>query len=171
MTRYRIVPERSLLVAEARSSLHPIRVETTGLRGWFEADIENGSFDTGVTPHGHVEIETPLLRTGNPLYDGELERRLEVRAHPVVGGDVTDVQTLDGDRYQVKGDMSFHGVTRPVEGVVRVRSATDRTIEVEGELVIDMRDLDLEPPRLLVLKVHPEVRVRGRVLGEKEGAA
>jgi len=170
VTRYRIVPEHSLVVAEARSSLHPIRVETAGLRGFFEADVQNGRFGPGVMPRGHVEIETRQLRTGNALYDGELERRLGVREYPVVGGDVSDVRELDGDRYRVKGEMSFHGVTRPVEGEVRIRSATDHGIEVEGELVFDMRDFGLEPPRLLMLKVHPEVRVRGRVLGEEQNA-
>jgi hypothetical protein len=32
-----------------------------------------------------------------------------------------------------------------------------------------MRHFDLEPPRVLMLKVYPEVRVRGRVVAEREG--
>jgi polyisoprenoid-binding protein YceI len=170
VARYRIVPERSRLTAEARSSLHPIHVETTGLRGGFEAELVDGGFAAGTAPTGHVELDAKRLKTGNGLYDGELERRLETRKFRVVGGDVREVTALDGGRHRVAGDLSFHGVTHAVEGTVRLRALTDRTVQVEGDLVFDMRHFDLEPPRLLMLKVHPQVRVHGHVVAEKEGA-
>ena len=60
------------------------------------------------------------------------------------------------------GELEFHGVTRPVEGEVRLRVVDERTVEIEGERVFDLRDYGLEPPRILMLKVYPEVRVRGQ---------
>jgi hypothetical protein len=36
--------------------------------------------------------------------------------------------------------------------------------------VFDMRDFQLDPPRLLMLKVHPQVRVRGRLVAVREDA-
>jgi polyisoprenoid-binding protein YceI len=170
VSRYRIVPERSRIWVEATSSLHPIRAETTGLKGYLDADIVDGRI-TGATPvTGRVELDADRLRTGNGLYDHEIERRLEVRKYPVIRGTVRAVQpAADGQRHRVSGELEFHGVVRPVEGEVRLRAVDDRTLEIEGERSFDLRDHGLEPPRFLMLKVHPDVRVRGLVVAEREG--
>jgi len=169
VARYHILPERSRLAAEARSSLHPIRIETTGLEGWFEAELVGNRFDPGVSPKGCVEIPAARLKTGNPLYDRELERRLEVRRYPDVRGEVREVRELDpSGRYLVRGELSFHGATCTVDGEVRLRVVDARHVEVDGEQVIDMRRFGLDPPRILMLKVYPEVRVRGWVVAERE---
>ena len=169
MVKYRIVPASSRLWAEARSSLHPIRAETDGLEGYLEADMPEGRPNLSVTPKAQIQIESTRLKTGNPLYDSELSRRLEVRKYPRIRGTVREVKELGaGNRYHVRGDLSFHGVTRTIEGDITLRIVNDRTIEIEGEKVIDIRDFGLEPPRLLMLKVYPEVRIRGRVRAERE---
>ena len=98
MARYRIVPERSRLEAEARSSLHPIRVETTGLEGHFEADISGDRIDPATLRDGAVAIDAERLKTGNGLYDRELERRLEMRKYPRIQGGVREIRELDGGR-------------------------------------------------------------------------
>ena len=170
MARYRIVPERSRIEAEARSSLHPIRVETVGLEGYFEAELSGDRLDPAVAPRGCVEIDADRLKTGNGLYDRELERRLEMRKFPRIRGEVRGMRETDsGRRYVVHGDLTFHGVTHPVEGEVGLKTLDERTVEIEGHQVIDMRNFGLEPPRLLMLKVQPEVRVRGRVIAQREG--
>ena len=48
--RYRIVPERSRLFALARSSLHPIRVETGAVGGFIEAQIAGEVLDLNSPP-------------------------------------------------------------------------------------------------------------------------
>ena len=78
-------------------------------------------------------------------------------------------ETDSGRRYVVRGDLTFHGVTHPVEGEVGLKALDERTVEIEGQQVIDMRNFGLEPPRLLMLKVEPEIRVRGRVIAQREG--
>ena len=55
-----------------------------------------------------------------------------------------------------------------MEGEVGLRSLDERTIEIEGHQVIDMRNFGLEPPRLLMLRVYPEIQVRGRVVARRE---
>jgi polyisoprenoid-binding protein YceI len=167
--RFRIVPERSRIWVDARSSLHPIRVATTGLRGYLDATLANGVLVDGNPTSGSIEIEADRMKSGNVLYDHELERRLEARKYPVIRGAVRDVKPLgDGQRYRVFGQLEFHGVTRSVEGEVLVRVVDDRTLEIEGERVFDLRDYALEPPRILMLKVYPEVRVRAQVIAEQE---
>ena len=170
MSRYRIVPERSQFWAEARSSIHPIRVETTGFEGYLDVEVEGDRLKLDGPVSAHVELEVERLKTGNGLYDRELERRLEVRRYPRIKGDVREVHPLDGgNRYHVRGDLSFHGTTKSVEGDVTIRVVNDRTIEIEGEREFDMRDYGLDPPKLLMLRVHPEIKVRGRVVAEREG--
>ena len=165
--RYRIIPERSRLWVEARSSLHPIKVETTGVEGFLEVETDpDGQQKTLRPTTGRVEIDTERLKTGNPLYDRELERRLETRKYSRIRGEVREIT---GDSpYRVRGDLSLHGVTRSVDGQVALRVLDDRTVEVEGERVFDMRDFGLDPPRILMLRVYPEVKVRGRVVAERE---
>ena len=170
MPKFRVVPNRSRLLIEATSSLHPIRVDTTGLEGAFETALIDDRPDLTVPPTGRIEIDAERLMTGNILYDRELERRLEMRKYPRIRGEIVAVRADGDDRYLVRGNLSLHGVTRPVEGRVRMRVLEDGTIEAEGEHVFDMRDFQLDPPRLLMLKVHPQVRVRGRLVAVREDA-
>jgi hypothetical protein len=51
-----------------------------------------------------------------------------------------------------------------MEVEVAVRAAEGDALEVEGEKVIDMRDFDLVPPRFLIFKVEPLVRVRAKLV-------
>jgi polyisoprenoid-binding protein YceI len=166
--RFRIVPERSRIWVDARSSLHPIRVETTGLRGHLDATVVDGALAAGSPTTGSVEIEADRMKTGNVLYDHELERRLEARKYPFIRGSVREVQPLGGPRYRVLGQLEFHGVTRLVEGEVRLRVLDERTLEIEGERAFDLREYGLDPPRILMLKVYPDVRVRAQVVAEQE---
>lgn len=101
MTRYRVVPHKSRLWAEARSSLHPVNVETAGLTGYVEAAV-----------NGH-EVFPRRRREG--------ARR---RRHP-------------------------------------------RNRGREG--VIDMQDYGLVPPKLLMFRVYPEVKVRAKLVAVREG--
>ncbi len=159
--RFKIVPARSQLKAEARSSVHPIHVETTGFEGYLSANVEDGKATLAVP--ARIELAAEHLKSGNGLLDGELARRIELDKYPQVVGEVTEVAAQ-----KVKGELSFHGVTHAVEGHVTVRMLDDVTIEVEGELTIDMRDFGLNPPKILFLKVQPEVRVHAKVIAVRE---
>jgi polyisoprenoid-binding protein YceI len=168
VTRYRIDPERSTLSVQARSSIHPIHVETTGLEGHIDADLRDGCLSLAMPPAATIEIDVRRLQTGNGLYDRELERRLDRHQYPRIRGTVRQVTPgATGDRYHVRGELSLHGITRPVEGDVTIRVRDSDTIEIEGEHVLDMRDFGLEPPRLLMLRVHPDVRIHGRVVATR----
>lgn len=169
MGMFRIVPEESRIWVDTSTNLHPIHGEADGLRGEIQAAIAGGSLDLSVRPRARIELEIERLRSGNPLYDSELRRRLDVRRHPTIVGEVTDVREGGTPgRYRVAGELRFHGVARSVEGEIDLR-ADDRTIEIEGERVFDVRDFGVTPPRLLMLKVEPEVRVRVRILARREG--
>jgi polyisoprenoid-binding protein YceI len=168
MARYCLVPDRSKIWADARSSLHPISLETTGLEGVLEMTIVDGHLDTNAPVSGSVELDASLLKTGNGLYDRELERKLEMRKYSRVRGRVISAKALDSDTYRVQGELSLRGQTSPVQGDVRMRIIDDITVEFQGEQTIDIRNFGLEPPKFLMLKVYPDVKVRGLVIAQLE---
>jgi hypothetical protein len=59
-------------------------------------------------------------------------------------------------------------VTQTVEGEVTVSRPDNGTLVIEGEQQFDIRDFKVSPPKVLMLKVHPEVKVRIRVEAVEE---
>jgi polyisoprenoid-binding protein YceI len=171
-TRFRIDPDRSHVWTESRSSVHPIHGEANGLQGEVDVQLKDGRLDLSVAPHIRLELDVERLRSGNALYDGEMLRRIGARRFPRIVGEVKEMRDLDGsDRYHVVGELSFHGVTRPEEGEVTVEVDEGRTVVIDGERTFDVRDFDIEPPKILMLRVHPDVAVRVHVVAEAEGVS
>jgi polyisoprenoid-binding protein YceI len=164
VARFRIVPERSRLTVEARSSVHPITIETQSLEGHLEVDVGASAIDLKRAPSGSLKLAADGLVSGIELYDLEIQRMIEVRKYRHLRGEVKDVKDLGGSRYRVKGDIQFHGVTQSIEGDVAVRVVDAETLEIEGERVFDMRDFQLDPPKIMMLRVFPEVTVRGKLI-------
>ena len=164
MPRFRIVPERSRVWLEASSSIHPIRGEAEGLSGSIDVQFDATGLDLSSSPEIRVELPVEQLKSGNRLEDAEMMRRIDARRYPTIRGVVKDMksQGVDG-RYVVTGDLSFHGVTQTIEGEVTVSRPDDGTLIIEGEREFDIRDFKVSPPKILMLKVHPEVKVRIRV--------
>src|SRR5580700_6142189 len=139
MARFKIIPERSRIWAEARSSLHPIKAESAGVTGYIEIELNGGAPDLKVAPQGRIDVDVESLKTGNVLYDHELPRQLDTRKFPRIRGEILEVTELDAKRYKVRGNLSLHGVTKTVEGEVTLSVLDDGTFEVEGEKVFDIR--------------------------------
>ena len=168
MARYRIVPGRSRVWIQARSSLHPIHTETAGLQGWLDLVVRKGGrVDLRVAPSAHLELPVAQLSSGNVFEDRELRRRIDARRYPTIAGDLTVMTAIDQDgRYRVEGDLTFRGVTRRYTDEMTVE-AQDGQVIMAGEKTFDVRDFGLEPPRILLLKVEPDVRVKVAIVAEK----
>lgn len=161
---FRIVPERSRVWIEASSTVHPIHGESEGLSGSINANFNGDGLDLSSLPEISVELPVENLKSGNRLEDAEMMRRIDARRYPTIRGIVRDMKPQGGDGlYVVTGDLTFHGVTQTVEGEVSVTRPDDRTLVIEGQREFNIRDFKVEPPKILMLKVHPEVRVRIRV--------
>ena len=167
--RFAIVPERSRVWIDARSSVHPIRSSTAGLRGWLELDIAKGRIDPTATTGGWLELPVDLLSSGNPINDREMKRRIDARRYPTITGELTGLEHADGSRYVVHGDLTFRGVTRSYEGEMNITAGDDGTVRLEGERVFDIREFGMQPPKILMLRVYPEVSVRVSVEATREG--
>ena len=165
MPRFNIVPERSRVWLEASSSVHPIHGEAAGLSGSIDVQFDGAAgLDLSSSPEIRVELPVEQLKSGNRLEDAEMMRRVDARRYPTIRGVVKDIKPMGVDgRYMVTGDLTFHGVTQTVEGEVTLSRPDDQTVVFEGEREFDVRDFKVSPPKILMLKVHPEVKVRIRV--------
>lgn len=162
MARYEIDPSRSRVWTEARSNVHPIHSDTSGLEGWIDLALdERGRIDLRHSPAGQVSLPVKRLRSGNPLQDRELHRRLDARRHPTIDGVVTAIERAgEPGRYRVTGEVTFLGISRPHTDEMAFGVDEDGLLHVEGSSVFDVREFGMEPPRILVLRVEPEVSVR-----------
>ena len=169
MTRYRNLPTPSRVTIEARSNVHPIRTVATGLEGWLDFDTGTGTISVDQPLSGHLEFPVDNLKSGNALEDREMQRRIDARRYPTIMGDLKSMkQTDEPSRYIVGGDLTFRGMSRSYEDEMTVELPSDRTISMLGESVFDIRDFGMDPPRILILKVQPEVTVRVEIVAEEE---
>jgi hypothetical protein len=167
VARFAVQPEQSTVTIEARSSVGPIQWEASGAEGWVEADLLDGAIDTSVAPRAHLALSVRRLQSGNTLYDAELMRRIDARRHPTTTV-VLRQATAAEDRYQLLGDVTFHGVTRQLRGSVIARVDDAGRLLVEGEQTFDIRDFRVPSPTILMLKIFPDVRVRLRLEAVRE---
>ena len=169
-TRYVFDAERSCVWIDARSSLHPINTETRGLEGWVEvAAHPDGTLDLSLPVTGRLQLSTDRLSSGNQLYDRELKRRIDARRYPLIEGEIVSVTgTGEANAYVVAGDLSFHGKTRRFEHTMIISVRQGSRIELKGDYVFDIREFNMKPPSMLMLKVYPEVAVRVELYGAVE---
>lgn len=66
--------------------------------------------------HIEVSIDPTSISTGDPKRDGHLRTAdfFEVEKYPEIRFASTHIERLGDDEYRVTGDLSIHGVTRPV---------------------------------------------------------
>jgi polyisoprenoid-binding protein YceI len=168
VARYTIASTESRVTIDATSSVHPIHAETDGLEGWLELDIDgDGRVNLAAGPHAHIELPVDRLRSGNPLEDRELRRRIEARRYPKITGDLASMEeTGSAGHYLVGGDVTFKGVTKASQGEVTLSVEAD-SLRVHGSSVFDIRDFGMEPPRILMLKVSPDVTITIDVVAHK----
>ncbi|HEX3090853.1 MAG TPA: YceI family protein, partial [Ilumatobacteraceae bacterium] len=64
--------------------------------------------------------------------------------------------------------LTFRGVTRTYEDTMTIEAVDDHGVILAGRSTFDIRDFGMDPPRILMLKVQPEVSVRVEIVAEKE---
>lgn len=162
MTRYNIVPERSHVWIDARSNVHPIHSSTDGLEGHIDIQLSpDGSLDPITPAAGKLSLSVKRLRSGNRMEDRELQKRIDARRFPSIEGVVGAIEKSDANgSYRVSGDIIFRGVSRHHEDLMNIKHVDEATLHLDGASRFDIREFGMEPPRMLLLKVEPEVDVR-----------
>ncbi len=153
VARYRIIPERSRVWIDARSSVHPIHSSTEGLEGFVDLELDaEGKVDVMQAPKGEVSLPVNRLSSGNRTEDRELQRRIESTRHPTIDGVLERIERLgDVGIYNVTGNVTFRGVQRPHQDKMTIEPLDDQTIHLAGKSQFDIREFGMEPPRVLLL--------------------
>jgi hypothetical protein len=168
-TRFRVVSGRSALIVEARSSVGPISFGTTAIEGWVETEFDETIGEIVGSPSAQLSIHLDTLRSGNKVYDAELLHRVDARRHPATAVVLRDASRLGlSDRYDVTGELTFHGISRSITGTVALSTPGGGRLLVRGEHVFDMRDFDIVAPSVLMLRIYPDVRVQLQLEVERE---
>jgi polyisoprenoid-binding protein YceI len=155
---------------DGRSSLHPIHSSTDGLEGYVDVELDDhGSGGTDQPPAGRLSLAVSRLESGNRLEDREMQKRIDARRYPTIEGVLAGMESIGDDgNYRVSGDVTFRGVTRRYEDDMAIGPIDPRTIRLAGAHRFDIRDFGMEPPRILMLKVEPEVEVRIEIIADRE---
>lgn len=130
--------------------------------------LADGRVEVGDSPAGHLSLPVDRLRSGNPLEDRELRRRIDARRYPTIDGSLSAMQFISGDNYLVAGDVTFRGVSRTCEEQMTITALDATTLRITGAATFDVRDFGMEPPRILMLRVYPEVDVSVEIVAERE---
>ncbi len=149
--RMGLAAERCELRVRGRTSLHPIRAAADRVDGWIE-------LEDGVPTAGRMHVDTARLRTGNALFDREIDRRLESDAHPAITGELYEAEPTGPGRWRLAGRLTVHGVTREVDGEIELKVGDDE-VRITGEQRFRLADFAIEPPELLTFRVDPHVVV------------
>jgi polyisoprenoid-binding protein YceI len=167
--RYLIAPERSHVWIDARSNVHPIHSSTDGLEGFVDLELApDGTVDLGVPATAELSLAVDRLSSGNRMEDRELYRRIDARRFPSIKGVLGKLAASVNGGYTVSGDITFRGVSRPHEDAMEITGVDDDTIQLGGQSRFDIREFGMEPPRMLMLRVEPEVDIRVEIFAVKE---
>lgn len=171
MARFRVVPDRSRVWIDGRSSLHPIHSTTDGLEGSVDFELDgDGHVTFDAPPAGRLSLEVRRLSSGNRLEDREMQKRIDARRYPTINGMLQEMEANGGSgSYRVSGDVTFRGVTKRYQDEMTVALVDGNTLKLAGQSRFDVRDFGMEPPRILMLRVEPEVDVRIEVVAERDG--
>ncbi len=170
MTRYSIVPDRSQVWIDARSNVHPIHSSTSGLEGYVDLDLgPSGTIDPATAPAGRLSLAVDRLKSGNRMEDRELQKRIDARKFPRIEGQLEQI-TPNGSNatYRVSGEVRFRGVSRQHQDRMDITAVDDKTIRLAGESSFDIRDFGMQAPKVLLLKVEPQVQVRVEIYAVKD---
>jgi hypothetical protein len=170
VAHYKIAPELSHVWIDARSNVHPIHSSTDGLEGYIDLQLSpDGTVDPTIPLSGKLSLSVTRLTSGNRLEDREMQKRIDARRFPTIEGVLgTIVRSGDDGNYRVSGDVIFRGVSCHHEDMMSIKNVDDQTLRLEGASRFDIREFGMEPPRMLLLKVEPEVDVRVEIVAVRE---
>lgn len=124
---------------------------------------------------GTIEVPVEKMKTGIRMRDRIMRgETLEAEAYPVIRLETTGLEPpagalSEGETYlvQVSGNLSIHGVTRPVAVPVRV-TRTGEGLALDGDFVVQLPDYEITPPSFLFFRVKDEVKVAFHLLARRD---
>ncbi|MDQ8202248.1 YceI family protein [Pelagicoccus sp. SDUM812003] len=150
-------PERSSVEVQVKATGHSFPVVLTG----YQADIE-------LSPEAEVSsakfsFSPTNLVSDNRKRDKKMLGWLEVEAYPRIEFAMTGVEQ-DGNEGRLLGELTMHGVTRPVEVPFKIERQGEQ-VTISGTSTVNHEPFDLEVITMLFFKVNPELNLTFTLVG------
>ena len=127
-----------------------------------------GVIDAASRTAGQLSLAVNRLSAGHPVEDRELQRRIDASRYPKIEGVLDQiVPSGDNGNYRVSGDITFRGVARRCDDEMTVAALDADTVQLTGKSRFDIRDFGMEPPRVLMFRMEPEVGVSVEIVAAK----
>ena len=169
MPRFRVNTARSTVKVGLRVNLHPSHIDANALSGFIECEVDEQGKPRLDQPYG-AELTLPVeaIKSGNGIQDREMRRRFDVSRYPTITATVTRGEALEGEgRYRAVAQLTMHGQTREITGDVQL-GVNGTTMSIDGQQVINVKEFGIDPPRLIILKVEPDVDLQVHIVAERE---
>lgn len=110
-----------------------------------------------VTSKIRVSVDVKTFDSGNSNRDSHALEVIQGMKYPRVEF-VSDSVGRDGSAYRVFGQLTFHGVTRPVNFQVTPHFTTGK-VEITGGFSVKLSDYKVERPSLLLVPVEDKLDI------------
>lgn len=159
MSRYRIDATASRMVVRARSSIHDTSTTWSALSGEIDARPDTLE-EQGAT--ADITVDMTEFDAGDWLKNRKLRKDFDLAAHPRASFHLSALDDIrrDGDRFQAtaRGTLRWRGKTVQLS-VAGEGTLTGTALEAKGVFDFDIRELGLQAPRFLMLKMEDVVAV------------
>jgi polyisoprenoid-binding protein YceI len=163
--RFAVNTAQSTVKVGLRVNLHPSHIEANALSGYIECEVDDQGKPRLDQPY-RAELTLPVeaIKSGNGIQDREMRRRFDTSRYPAISAVVTHGEALEGEgRYRATAQLTMHGVTKDITGDLTL-GVDGTTLTVDGQQVINIKDFGIDPPRLIILKVEPDVDLQVHIV-------
>ncbi len=169
MPRFIVDTQNSTVDVGLRVNLHPSHISAHALSGHIDCELDADGrprFDAPYSAELFLPVEA--IKSGHGIQDREMRRRFNADHFPTISARVTKGEPLGEDgRYRAAATLTMHGQTREISGEVELH-VNGTTMSVTGRQVINVKDFGIDPPRLIVLKVEPDVDVHVNIVAKQQ---
>jgi len=162
-SQYRLSAAGSKIEVLARSSVHDTTTCWPKVTGAIEVDPD----DLGAGAVARFEVDMTDFDAGDWLKNRKLKKDLEVAKHPTATFELIELVDIEssGDKTsaKAKGTLSWRGRSVAIEAT---GSATidQKAISASASFDLNVRDVGVTPPKILMFKVEEIVTVRVTLL-------
>ena len=169
MAQFRVNTSRSTVRVGLRVNLHPSHIDANALSGVIDCEVDDQGKPRLDQPYSaEVSLPVDAIKSGNGLQDREMRRRFDAGRYPTITARVTKGEALEGDgHYRAIAQLTLHGQTREITGEIQLH-VDGTTMTIDGQQVINVKDFGIDPPRLIILKVEPDVDLTVHIVAERQ---
>lgn len=156
--RYRIDAARSRVIVTARSNVHDTEAKWDKMSGHIEVDP--AAVADGAT--AAIDVDMTSFDAGDWLKNRKLKKDLDVAKHPTASFELTELSDLkeqdDRTIAQASGVIRWRGREATIAATGHA-TVGDREISARASFDLNVRDLGVTPPKILMLKVEEIVSI------------